>query len=79
MFLSDLRYDPAQRQVSSEHLPVQPAQEDFGQDFLALSVGPLFALGDVELFPLVQLALGGDVPGNQVGQFVGIERRAPAG
>jgi hypothetical protein len=79
MFLSDLRKLTGPLPGFAEHLLVQLTQEALIEDFLALLACPLLALDDVELLPLVQLALRGDVAGNQAGQFVRIERRGAGG
>ena len=59
----------------AEHLAMELAQEGFAEDVLALFARPLVAFADVELFPLVEFGLRGEMAGNQAGQFVSIERR----
>ena len=58
----------------TEHLLVQLANEGFVENFLALLARPGFTLHDVQLLPLVQLTLRGDMAGDQAGELVGIKR-----
>lgn len=59
----------------TEHLLVQLTQEAFGEDILALLARPFVAVNDVELFPLVEFSLRGEMTRNQTGQFISIQRR----
>lgn len=63
----------------AEHLPVKLAQEGLVENILALPARPVFAMLNVELLPLIQLTLSGDMSGDQAGEFVGVKRVAPGG
>ena len=51
------------------------ANNRFVEDVFAKFPCPGFTLQDIELLPLIELTLGGDVPRNQAGEFIRVERR----